>query len=60
MKDLLARIRKILHDRRTRRFLTRVVSGIAAVVVFMTTYAMVLPAITMESEANCGMEGASA
>ena len=56
MKKLLAKIRKILHDRRTRRFLTRFVSGIAAIVVFITTYALVLPAITMEKEANCGIE----
>ena len=56
MKKLLAKIRKILHDRRTRRFLTRFVSGVAALVVFVTTYALVLPAITMEKEANCGIE----
>ena len=56
MKKLLAKIRKILHDRRTRRFLTRFVSGVAALIVFVTTYALVLPAITMEKEANCGIE----
>ena len=56
MRKLLAKIRKILRDRRTRRFLTRFVSGIAAIVVFVTTYALVLPAITMEKEANCGIE----
>ncbi|MDO5138758.1 MAG: hypothetical protein Q4D71_09930, partial [Oscillospiraceae bacterium] len=56
MKKLLAKIRRILRDRRTRRFLTRFVSGIAAIVVFVTTYALVLPAITMESEALCGIE----
>ena len=56
MRKLLAKIRKILHDRRTRRFLTRFVSGVAAIVVFVTTYALVLPAITMEKEANCGIE----
>ena len=56
MRKLLAKIRKILRDRRTRRFLTRFVSGVAAIVVFVTTYALVLPAITMEKEANCGIE----
>ena len=56
MKALLIRIRQILRDRRTRRFLTRFMSGIAAVVVFVTTYALVLPAITMESQAACGIE----
>ena len=34
----------------------RTVSSIAGLVVFVTTYALVLPAITMESEAACGME----
>ncbi len=56
MKALLDKIRKILRDRRTRILLTRLVSGVAAVVVFITTYALVLPAITMESQAACGIE----
>jgi len=55
MKKLLAKIRKILKDRRTRQLLTRIVSITAAIVVFVTTYALVLPAITMESEADCGI-----
>ena len=56
MKKLIARIQKILHDRRTRQFLTRFVSVTAAIVVFVTTYALVLPAITMEREAHCGIQ----
>ena len=56
MRKLLARIRKILKDRRTRQLLTRTVSVTAAIVVFVTTYALVLPAITMEAEADCGIE----
>ena len=56
MKALLRKIRQILRDRRTRRLFTRVVSGIAAFIVFVTTYALVLPAITMEKEAKCGVE----
>ena len=55
MKALLEKIRKILRSRRTRQLLTRTVSGIAAIVVFVTTYALVLPAITMEQEARCGI-----
>ena len=55
MKKLIARIQKILHDRRTRQFLTRFVSVTAAIVVFVTTYVLVLPAITMEREAHCGI-----
>ena len=56
MRKLLAKIRKILKDRRTRQLLTRTVSVTAAIVVFVTTYALVLPAITMETEADCGVE----
>ena len=55
MKKLLAKIRKLLRDRRTRQIITRFVSVTAAIVVFVTTYALVLPAITMESEAYCGI-----
>ena len=56
MKALLRKIRQILRDRKTRRIFTRLVSTVAAIVVFVTTYALVLPAITMESEASCGIE----
>ena len=45
MKALLIKIRQILRDRRTRQFLTRFVSATAAIVVFVTTYALVLPAM---------------
>ena len=55
MKALLEKIRIILRSRRTRQMLTRFVSGVAAVVVFVTTYALVLPAITMEQNASCGI-----
>ena len=56
MKRLLQKIQKLLRDRRMRRILTQLISGVAAVVVFTTTYALVLPAITMETEASCGIE----
>ena len=48
MRNLLEKIRKVLKDRRTRQLLTRTVSVTAAIVVFVTTYALGLPAITME------------
>ena len=51
MKELLEKIRKILKNRRTRQLLTSTVSGVAVLAVFITTYALVLPAITMEQEA---------
>ena len=37
-------------------FFTRFVSLIAAIVVFVTTYALVLPAITLEKTASCGLD----
>ena len=56
MRALFARIREILRDRHLRRIWTRVISVMASVVVFISTYALILPAITMESEAACGIE----
>ena len=56
MQELLRKIRQILKDRKTRQFLARVVTSIAAVVVFVTTYALILPAISMEKTAICGVE----
>ena len=56
MQALLRKIRQILKDRRTRRFFTRVVSSVAAIVIFVTTYALILPAITLEKTAACGIE----
>ena len=55
MKALLEKIRNILRSRKNRQVLTRSVSVVAAVVVFITTYALVLPAITMEQNAFCGI-----
>ena len=56
MQALLRKIRQILKDRRTSKFFTRAVSSVAAVVVFITTYALILPAITLEKTAVCGIE----
>ena len=56
MQALIHKIRQILKDRRTRRFFTRVVSSVAAIVIFVTTYALILPAITLEKTAACGIE----
>lgn len=44
----------IAHRRRKRWY--QVVSAMAAVVVFVTTYALILPAITMEKDTICGLE----
>lgn len=55
MRALIKKIRQLLKDKRFRKIWYRGVSSTAAVVVFITTYALVLPAITMESEASCGI-----
>lgn len=47
---------KIATQKRGYRIWQRVVSLLACVVVLCTTYAMILPAITMEKAAVCGME----
>ncbi|MEE1035669.1 MAG: hypothetical protein U0L15_01030, partial [Oscillospiraceae bacterium] len=39
-----------------RRIWQRIVGTLACVVVFITTYALILPAITMEKETVCGCE----
>lgn len=46
---------KILKNRRFKRWKS-VVTALACIVVFCTTYALILPAITMESTTYCGME----
>ena len=56
MNGLLRNIEKILRNRRTRRKLQRTISLLAAIVVFVTTYSLVIPAITMEKNAGCGIE----
>lgn len=56
MRALLKKIRQLLKDRRFRKIWYRGVSTVAAIVVFITTYALVLPAITMEAQAGCGIE----
>ena len=56
MKALLRKIRQLLRNRKFRRIWYRGVSTFAAIVVFVTTYALVLPAITLEIDAQCGIE----
>ena len=34
----------------------RIVSVLACIVVFCTTYALILPALTLEKDAECGLE----
>ncbi len=48
-----AEYRKHIHRKKTWK---RIVSAMAAFVVFVTTYAMMLPAITLEDAVYCGLE----
>ena len=53
---LLEELAKLNISRMRRRRWQRYVSIIAVVVVFCTTYALILPAITMHTELICGLE----
>ncbi len=52
----LQRVAKLNIERKRKVRRYRVVSMMAALVVFCTTYALILPAITMEQTYYCGME----
>ena len=54
-KTLLQAAQKMLERGRKRKW-AKVVSLMAAVVVFCTTYALILPAITASTQPICGME----
>ncbi len=55
-RDILQRAEK--YARKHKRYQTwrKVVGALACVVVFCTTYALILPAITMERQTICGKE----
>lgn len=53
---LLQSAMKLNKKRKKRQWRQRLVRTLAGVVVFCTTYALILPAITMEAEPSCGME----
>ena len=54
--NLLAEARQYRDHQRCRRFWKKIVSVLGCAVVFCTTYALILPAITMEQETICGLE----
>lgn len=55
-RNLLEQAAGFIKRQRNRQRWYKVFSVMAAVVVFVTTYALILPAITMERPAICGME----
>ena len=56
MNKFAERIREYIRKRENRVMLRRAMLIMASIVVFVTTYSLVLPAITMEKEAICGLE----
>lgn len=54
--SILKKAGELLLERSRYRQWFRCVAGMAAVVVFVTVYALILPAITLEKETFCGME----
>ena len=56
MKELLNRVREALRKKHTQKILTRCISIFSTVIVFITTYALILSAITLELKAACGFE----
>lgn len=55
-RSLLERARTFLQAQRKNRMWHRALRGAAVVVVFIMTYMLILPAITMERPAICGKE----
>ena len=53
---LLNKAAEFMLARRRQKRWQKIVSGMAAVVVFCTTYALILPAITMSNDVICGLE----
>ena len=51
-----SKIRDYLRKHRQNSIVQKLLTGAAAVVVFVTTYALILPAITLETKPACGLE----
>ena len=57
MSSIILQQKKELETKKRRKkYWKSLVTALACVVVFCTTYALILPAITMENTAYCGME----
>ena len=55
-ESLVTQVSRYLASQRKRQIGYRILTCMAAVVVFCTVYALILPAITMSNELTCGME----
>ncbi len=54
-KGITTKIAELLRASRRHKIWRRAMSGMSALVVFVTTYLLILPAITLETDASCGM-----
>lgn len=54
--SIIERALTFLQAQRKKKIWYRLTTGMAAVVVFITTYMLILPAITMERDTICGLE----
>ena len=52
----MSRAVELISEQRRKNRWAKVFTSMAAVVVFCTTYALILPAITLEADPVCGME----
>ena len=50
-QDVLQNADKYMKERRRKKWWHKVVISLAAIVVFCTTYALILPAVTLEKDA---------
>ena len=55
-RKILQQAEQYGYRRKRRKFWKKVVTLLSSIVVFATTYMLILPAITMEPDALCGME----
>ncbi|MBQ2297337.1 MAG: CHAP domain-containing protein, partial [Ruminiclostridium sp.] len=58
-RNLITRAAEFINEQRKKKRWTKAVTAMAAVVVFCTTYALILPAITQETDVFCGHEAHS-
>lgn len=56
MENMTRKVEQMVRRNAKRKLWRRAVSIPAAIVVFVTTYALILPAIAMERDTYCGLE----
>jgi len=55
-RSIIQLLKRFLEEQRKRKIWKKIVTFMAGIVVFCTTYALILPAITMENTLICGYE----